>query len=77
MGIKNTVNAGESLLIEMKAEFLKAFLSLQDLPVPREKVRIAIKARSSISCSQVRRTVVVCVCYEWLQDVLVVIWSLA
>lgn len=59
--MKNITNTGGSLLTWMRTELLKAFLSLLNLPVPREKVRIAIKARCIVFCLQIRRQMVLCV----------------
>lgn len=47
-----------SLLAQMRAELLKAFPVLLNLPVPRESVSRAINARCIFSCFQIKRQMV-------------------
>lgn len=55
VGMESVNNPGKSLLKQARTEVLKAFPALINLPVPRERVRIAIKARCIFSCFQIRR----------------------
>lgn len=75
MGMESIDKPGKSLLKQTRTEFLKAFPALVNLPVPRERVRIAIKARCIFSCFQIRRRVALCP-LRMAQGTSLVMWRL-